>query len=63
MEIFPSEYQQLDLNRYEKVFVRHACNDDEYGVAGGLRRTSARRGARRAARGQRRRPTGPPARR
>jgi hypothetical protein len=31
MEIFPSEYQQLDLNRHEKVFVRHAHNDKEYG--------------------------------
>lgn len=26
MELFPSEYQQLDLNRYEKVFIRHALN-------------------------------------
>ena len=31
MEIFPSEYQHLELNRHEKVFVRHACNDEEYG--------------------------------
>ena len=26
MELFPSEYQQLDLNRHEKVFIRHALN-------------------------------------
>ena len=32
MEIYPSEYQQLGLNRYEKVFVRHANNDDNYGI-------------------------------
>lgn len=32
MEIYPSEYQQLELNRYEKVFVRHASNDDTYGM-------------------------------
>jgi len=31
MEIFPSEFQQLDLNRYEKVFVRHASNEEAYG--------------------------------
>lgn len=32
MEIYPSEYQQLELNRYEKVFVRHASNDEDYGL-------------------------------
>lgn len=32
MEIYPSEYQQLDLNRYEKVFVRYASNEDAYGM-------------------------------
>lgn len=32
MEIYPSEYQQLELNRYEKVFVRHASNDENYGL-------------------------------
>lgn len=32
MEIYPSEYKQLELNRYEKVFVRHASNDENYGL-------------------------------
>jgi hypothetical protein len=32
MEAFPSEYQQLELNRYEKVFVRQASNDENYGL-------------------------------
>ncbi len=32
MEIYPSEYQQLELNRYEKIFVRHASNSEEYGL-------------------------------
>lgn len=32
MEIYPSEYQQLELKRYEKVFVRHASNDDTFGM-------------------------------
>lgn len=32
MEIYPSEYQQLELNRYEKVFVRHASNEENYGL-------------------------------
>lgn len=32
MEVFPSEYQQLELNRYEKMFVRHANNDENYGL-------------------------------
>ena len=32
MEIYPSEYRQLGLNRYEKVFVRHASSDDNYGL-------------------------------
>ena len=31
MEIFPSDYQQLDLDRHEKVFVRHASIDEEFG--------------------------------
>ena len=31
MEIFPSEYQQLELNRHEKVFIRHAINEEDYG--------------------------------
>lgn len=31
MEIYPSEYQQLELNRYEKIFVRYASNDENYG--------------------------------
>lgn len=32
MELFPSEYQHLELNRYEKVFVRHANNENDYGL-------------------------------
>lgn len=32
MEVFPSEYQQLELNRYEKVFVRYANNNENYGL-------------------------------
>ena len=33
MELFPSEYQQLELNRHEKVFVRHALNcESEFGM-------------------------------
>lgn len=31
MEICPSEYQSLELNRYEKVFIRHASTEDGYG--------------------------------
>lgn len=31
MEIFPSEYQSIDLSRYEKLFVRHALSSNEYG--------------------------------
>ena len=31
MEILPSEYQSIDLSRYEKLFVRHAISSDEYG--------------------------------
>ena len=31
MEIFPSEYQGLELSRYEKLFVRHALSSDQYG--------------------------------
>ena len=32
MEIFPSEYQSIELSRYEKLFVRHALSSDEYGI-------------------------------
>ncbi len=32
MEIFPSEYQQLELSKYEKIFVRHANNEEKYGM-------------------------------
>lgn len=32
MEIFPSEYQSLDLNRQEKIFVRHASSDTAFGM-------------------------------
>lgn len=31
MEVFPSEYQSLDLTRYEKLFIRHSLSNDEYG--------------------------------
>lgn len=31
MEILPSEYQNIDLSRYEKMFVRHAISNDGYG--------------------------------
>lgn len=31
MEIFPSEYQNLELSRYEKLFVRHALSSNQYG--------------------------------
>lgn len=31
MEILPSEYQNIELSRHEKMFVRHAISDDEYG--------------------------------
>lgn len=31
MEILPSEYQNIELSRYEKMFVRHAISYDEYG--------------------------------
>lgn len=31
MEIMPSEYQQLELTRSEKVFVRHAVSCEKYG--------------------------------
>lgn len=31
MEILPSEYQNLELSRYEKMFVRHAISSDGYG--------------------------------
>ena len=31
MEIFPSEYQSIELSRYEKMFVRHAISADGYG--------------------------------
>lgn len=32
MEILPSEYQHLQLNRYEKIFVRHASSEESYGM-------------------------------
>ena len=31
MEIMPSEYQQLDLTRSEKIFIRHAISSEKYG--------------------------------
>lgn len=31
MEIFPSEYQNLELSRFEKLFVRHAISCDDFG--------------------------------
>lgn len=31
MEILPSEYQNIELSRYEKLFVRHAISNDGYG--------------------------------
>ena len=31
MEIMPSEYQQIELSRSEKLFMRHAISSDEYG--------------------------------
>lgn len=31
MEVFPSEYQSLELTRYEKLFVRYTISCDEYG--------------------------------
>ena len=31
MEILPSEYQNIDLSRHEKIFVRHAISNDGYG--------------------------------
>jgi len=31
MEILPSEYQSIELSRYEKMFVRHAISNDSYG--------------------------------
>lgn len=31
MEIFPSEYQNIELSRYEKMFVRHAISNNGYG--------------------------------
>ncbi len=33
MELFPSEYQQLELDRHEKIFIRHALNcESEFGM-------------------------------
>lgn len=32
MDEYPSEYQQLELNRYEKVFLRHASNEEDFGL-------------------------------
>lgn len=31
MEVFPSEYQSLDLTRYEKLFIHHSLSSEEYG--------------------------------
>lgn len=31
MEVFPSDYQGLDLTRYEKLFVRHTISSEQYG--------------------------------
>ena len=31
MEIMPSEYQQIDLSRNEKIFVRNIMSNDQYG--------------------------------
>ena len=31
MEVFPSEYQSLELSRYEKMFIRHSLSNGEYG--------------------------------
>ena len=31
MEILPSEYQNIELSKYEKMFVRHAISNDGYG--------------------------------
>lgn len=31
MEILPSEYQNINLSRYEKMFVRHAISNGKYG--------------------------------
>ncbi len=32
MELFPSEYHNLELNRFEKLFIRHAANEEHYGL-------------------------------
>lgn len=32
MEVFPSEYQNLSLSRYEKLFVRHSLSMSGYGL-------------------------------
>ncbi len=31
MDVMPSEYQNIDLSRYEKVFVRQVISNDDYG--------------------------------
>lgn len=31
MEIMPSEYQQIEITRSEKVFIRHALSSEQYG--------------------------------
>ena len=31
MEVFPSEYQNIPLSRYEKIFVRHTISANDYG--------------------------------
>lgn len=32
MELFPSEYQNIELNRHEKLFIRYAANEEKYGL-------------------------------
>ena len=32
MDIFPSEYQNLELSRYEKVFTRYSLNSEKFGT-------------------------------
>ena len=31
MEILPSEYQQIELSRDEKIFIRNVMSNDQYG--------------------------------
>lgn len=32
MEILPSDYQQMELSRFEKLFIRNAVSSEEYGL-------------------------------